>query len=423
MKALHIKVKKDFIIYLLIFFYPFLPVNYYLGLLSYANICAVLITLIYFLLYQKGRVINFLKYIPWFWIYLLIYSMFSFVTRSPLAGIATFIGQFCVSIFVITITENEKILYKIIDGIVLGAFFLAIIGIVEAITRQYFFQSELLDITSSIRYGVLRCTVTFGHPINFGMYQAIAAILCFYRISQLASSSKKNRYKVAYFVIVVSMILSVSRLAICFFVAVQMILLLKLGVKRVIKYICIIILAFALIVGIMDIMGLRILTLFSDMVEMILGQILGFETVISNNSIGIGNRFDLYSWVIEAVRGHELFGMGVGAIFEHKINAWFTKTSIEVSYLNIYYQCGIVGLLVLILSYMNVLQFFSKRTNRKIHLSKEKRLTFGNVLLTIFAMYYICLFGVQETDLSRLYCLLISLGIAYMRIGRKIICA
>lgn len=415
----NLKTRKDFIIFILIFLYPFLPVNYYLGSLSYANVCAILIALIYIIVYQRGKMVNIFNYIPWFWVYITVYSVFSFITRSPLAGIATFISEFMVSLCIITITKDEKTLYRILDGIILSAAILGILGIIEALTKQYIFQSSLFEIESSIRYGVLRCAVTFGHPINFGMYQAIAAILCFYRMSQKESTSKKNRFKIAYIIILVSMILSVSRLAICLFVSVQMILLLCQGVTNALKYIYIAILVISAMIGIMDIMGLQVLTLFSDMMEMILGQILGFKTTVDADSIGMGNRFDLYSWVANAMKGHEVFGMGVGASFAHKMTDWFTKTSIEVSYLNIYYQCGIVGVIVLVLSYINVLKFLFNRKNRKIRLSSETNLTFENVLLVMIVMYYICLFGVQETDLSRLYCLLISLGIAYVRIDRK----
>lgn len=415
----NLKIRKDFIIFVLIFLYPFLPVNYYLGSLSYANVCAVLIAFIYIIFYQHRKMVNIFNYIPWFWIYIIVYSLFSFVTRSSLAGIATFISEFLVSVCIITITKDEKTLYRILDGIILSAVILGILGVIEALTKQYIFQGALFDIESSIRYGVLRCAVTFGHPINFGLYQAIAAILCFYRMNQKERTTEKTKYKFAYLIIIISMILSVSRLAICLFVSVQMILLLRQGMTKALKYICVAALLISIMIGIMDIMGLQVLTLFSDMMEMIFGQILGFKTTVNTDSIGMGNRFDLYSWVANSMKGHEVFGMGVGAVFEHKMTDWFTKTSIEVSYLNIYYQCGIVGVTVLILSYINVLKFLFNKNNREIQLSSETNLTFENVLLIIIIMYYICLFGVQETDLSRLYCLLISLGIAYVRIGSK----
>lgn len=415
----NLKIRKDFIIFALIFLYPFLPVNYYLGLLSYANVCAVLIVFVYIIFYQHRKVINIFNYIPWFWIYIIVYSLFSFVTRNPLAGIATFISEFLVSVCIITIIRDEKTLYRILDGIILSAVILGILGVIEALTKQYIFQSALFEIESSIRYGVLRCAVTFGHPINFGLYQAIAAILCFYRMNQKERTSEKTKYKFAYLIIIISMILSVSRLAICLFVSVQMILLLRQGVTKAFKYICVTALIISIMIGIMDIMGLQVLTLFSDMMEMILGQILGFKTTVNTDSIGMGNRFDLYSWVANSMKGHEVLGMGVGAAFKHKMTDWFTKTSIEVSYLNIYYQCGIVGVTVLILSYINVIKFLFNKKNRKIQLPTETNLTFENVLLITIIMYYICLFGVQETDLSRLYCLLISLGIAYVRIGLK----
>lgn len=412
------RVSRRWLLYLLIFLYPFLPVNYYVGPLNYSNFCAVLIVLV-FLCLEKTLPFNVTKYIPFFWIFIIVYSVFAFFTNAPLTGMATFVSQFLVSGVIIYTVKSEKAFFKIIDALIFSSFILGIIGIVEALTKQYLFQGALFDIEESFRYGVLRSTVTFGHPINFGMYQAIVAIICFYRLSTDITKRRKRMYQVAYAIAIISMFLSVSRLAMCLFIVVQMILVLQRSLTKFIKYACWTILAFAIAVVFMDVMGLQILDLASDMLEMIFGEILGFQTNVASDIIGMGNRFDLYSWVAEAVKGHEWFGLGVGEVFEHEMYEWFTKTSIEVQYLNIYYQCGIIGVTFLVVSYINVLRFFGKKRNRQFHIQNERNMTFTKMLLVLLIMYYICLLGVQETDLTRLYCMLISLGIAYVRLARS----
>ena len=114
------------------------------------------------------------------------------------------------------------------------------------------------------------------------------------------------------------------------------------------------------------------------------------------------------------MKDNKVLGKGLKAEFSHKLASWYTKTSIEVHYLYILYHCGYVGLIFLILSYLSTIKYFFK--NRNII---EQRNSFNKVLLVIFIIYYICLFGIQETDLTRFYCELIALGIAYTRISKN----
>ena len=71
----------------------------------------------------------------------------------------------------------------------------------------------------------------------------------------------------------------------------------------------------------------------------------------------------------------------------------------------------------LLLSYIGNIFYFGKR--RKYKLSDEKNITFGKLLILMLILYYVCLFGVQETDLTRFYCELIVLGIGYHRVIKK----
>jgi len=364
----------------------------------------------------KVRVVNSTKYIRAFWFYILIHAVFAFVTNSFFTGIATFIARFMVSFIVISTIKDKRTFYKIIDMLILSSFILGILGIYEALSKTYIFQGNLLNASNAIRYGVLRCAVTFGHPINFGLYQAIMAILIFYRMNTQYNPQNKKRYITAYIISVVSMFMSVSRLAICLYLAVQILLLLQMGLKKFVKIICYAVFAIVMAV-VLDLLGLGIVDLFSEMLEMIIVQILGLQSSAKLPMIGMGNRFDLYEWVIDAVGENFIFGMGVGALFEYKMNDWFTKTSIEVHYLYIFYQCGLVGLISLIACYINSLFFFNE--NKKTKLKEEKLVGFSKLLVYLFLAYYVCLFGVQETDLSRLYCLVISLGIAYVIIVKK----
>lgn len=407
----------DKLLFFLIFLFPFLPTNFYIGPLNYSNVCVVLIVMVYLLTRRKCIIINPFIYIGAFWVNLIVYAVFALATDSILTGVAYFIAQFAISCIVISIIKNEKDFYKIIDNFLLSAIVLGVVGVIEALTKTYLIQGAIFNGTDSIRYGVLRSVATFGHPINFGIYQGIAAILAFYRLKTVISRKQKRLCMSAYLLSIISMFLSVSRLAICLFVAIQLILLLQMGIRNFMKYICMAGLFIVIIISILDLTGLGITELFHDLVETVRGDVLGLQSTSSNSAIGMGNRYDLYKWVIDAVGENMLLGKGVGAIFSFQMNPWFTKTSVEVHYLYIYFQCGLVGLLSLVISYISSLRFFGR--NSGVLNNKEKVFSFSKVLFVTLFVYYICLLGVQETDLTRMYCLLISLGIAYVRIRKK----
>ncbi|HBG3382977.1 TPA: hypothetical protein KQB18_004208, partial [Clostridioides difficile] len=140
-----------------------------------------------------------------------------------------------------------------------------------------------------------------------------------------------------------------------------------------------------------------------------LASLLGARVqIVGDETIGFGNRLDLYAWVANDVGNNWLLGLGVGTPFTHVLNEWTIKTSIEVHYLYIYYQCGLTGLVLLVASFLCTLRYIAS------NLDSSRDGVEGNqlfLLLLILGLYYICLFGVQETDLTRLSCELVALAI------------
>ena len=406
------------ILYLLLMLYPVLPTNYYISVLSYSNICSILIVIFFLINYKYIEALNFFKYNFFFWLYLVIYAVFAIMTASAATGISWVFSTILVPFIVIQMVSSEEDFYQIIELILIASVFLSFMGIFESLSRNYLLQGALfVDWSDRFRYGLLRCAGPFGHPINFGQYQAIAAVLAFYRINSGLERKKIKLYKCAYILAVISLICSVSRLPICFFAAAQLVLILWMGTRKSIQYFCIGGLVAVVGIIILDITGFDVFSLISDLIVSVMKMIgLGSKEVHSN-AIGCGDRFDLYKWVIGAVGENYLLGNGIDAQFAYQIASWFTKTSIEVHYLYIYFKCGLVGLAGLLLSYIGNIFYFGKR--RKYKLSDEKNITFGKLLILMLILYYVCLFGVQETDLTRFYCELIVLGIGYHRVIKK----
>lgn len=413
------QLKKNSLIYLLIVLYPILPLNIYIGPLSLANIDSLAIVMLFFLRKGNLKIYNVFKYDKLFWIYLVVYGIFSFLTSSIMAGIAWFISTMTVSLVLIHLIHSEEDVYRIIDSFSISAFALGFIGIFESLSRHYLIQTAIFEGWSDrFRYGLLRCAGPFGHPINFAFFQAIAALFCFYRLQNGNISKQKKGFLIfAYFIAIVSMLMAVSRLPICFFIAAQFILIIRLGVRKAVKYVMSATILVVMLLIVLDTAGVGIFTLIFDLFASLL-KMVGITSSIDYSTVkGFGNRFDLYSWVINAVGKDFLFGKGINATFEYKFADWFTKTSIEVHYLYIYFRCGLVGVCSLVLSYIGTLRMFIK--NKYLHLQSEEKLQLIPTLICILFLYYICLFGVQETDLTRLYCELISIGIAYIRLCKK----
>ena len=264
---------------------------------------------------------------------MIVYAIFACFTSDILTGIALVFSTILVSLVIIDLVRNEKDFYTIIDCIIFSSFILSIIGIVEALSKQYIFQEKLLPVHQNMRYGILRATGPFGICINFGLYQAICAILIFYKITYEKNLSKLFKYKIAYFFVVISIFMSVSRLAICLFIATHILFYFQLGIDKAINKFLIIILSIPVLFVFLDVIGLSVIELLSDFFVStfkLIGINIGNE---STDVIGFGNRTDLYKWVFDAMNGNFIFGMGIDAKFEFKMNSLFTKTSIEVHYL------------------------------------------------------------------------------------------
>lgn len=394
------------------------PVNYYIGPINYPSILALTIVIVFFLYKGDLKVKRLKGNNLFFWIFIIVHVIQILFTGSILTAASYFISYFLVSYVAIHFFNKTTKIFKLIDCLIRLGLILGIVGIAESISGSYLIQSSLFSSEEGLRYGFLRCTTTFGHPIEFGIFQAIIALLIFYRMTTAYSKKQNKRLAISYIIVVISCFLSVSRLAICFLIAGQIVLTLKLGINKLIKYFLLMILSITVIVALLDIVGIDFLnSLFSDLISSI-GDIFqgGDSGASSDASIGFGNRFDLYSWVINDVGDQWLFGKGAEAEFAYKMYDWITKTSIEVQYLNLYYQFGLLGVITLIISYCgNIGYLFTRRIN-EFSLSIERKFSLRSWLRIIFVLYYISLFGVQETDTLRLYCLLISLGISYTNI-------
>ena len=71
----------------------------------------------------------------------------------------------------------------------------------------------------------------------------------------------------------------------------------------------------------------------------------------------------------------------------------------------------------LVAGYFSILLFLKKA--KRMFSKKEYEKSFIRILSIIMPLYYICLFGVQETDTTKIVCEIIAIGIANVRCVNK----
>ena len=136
----------------------------------------------------------------------------------------------------------------------------------------------------------------------------------------------------------------------------------------------------------------------------------------------------MFTWVADAVKGHELFGMGTSANFAYSVKAvestWnysytWTKTSIENEYLYNYFIHGLVGILTFVLNICGVIIYaiktnkISKPYTANIEGIVENKMTFPKVMTILLIGYGISLFSVRSSDNVRMFNILICILFTY----------
>lgn len=401
----------------ILFLFPILPQYIYIvpGL-NLVNGAAILLSIIA-LMDMKSIKWRLTPYAVPFIIYEL-YYVFSLISEGGLTqSFAHAICYIFIPMFVAgTVCTRDRFI-QAIDTLILAGAFLGILGIFEAFTGINIFQmaSNAPDVyfSQDVRYGLLRVLTTFSQPISYGLFQVFICALCIYRLN-ISVNNRDNKFlHIAYLLSVINVVLSVSRIPIIACVIIHIILLYKksnIGFINYLVYIEIIICILALFALLSNIN----VPFISDLVYAF-GSITG-EAAESSSAIGLGDRLDLWDWVFSSMGKSWVFGRGILTEFSYTVYEWQIKTSIENQYLSVLFHIGLVGLGILIISYCCILYSSARRSRLNGNIIGEKRFPFNYLVLIVLAVYYICQFGVQETDMARIYVLLIALSISYNRL-------
>lgn len=274
---------------------------------------------------------------------------------------------------------------------------------------------------NSFRFNMLRahgmCTISINNGMLLTMGWGIAA----YKL--LNNNGGGFKLITEYLLIGLATILSLSRAVIIAALGIQVLLVIKRGYSFALKRIV----AFVMIFGICYLVfNNTLMTLVNSAKQLILS---GFSSIIpsfakyieSGSNIGNqGDRFDLWSWVYEAVKSNLVIGNGYNNPFSKIIwqpsGLYTVKTSIEVHWLSTLYSGGLIGLAGFITYQVGCLFILIKN---KVKFVTEK-ISFQYLILAISICYFISLFTYTGfEDLSFFY-LLMALFESYININKSL---
>ncbi len=336
-----------------------------------------------------------------------------------------------ICIIVVVYVNNMERLNQALDVLIYTAGIVGIFGIIECMTHFNIFN-VINTVGAQLnynppRFGLLRILSFSSHTIHYCLYCMLILGLIFYRGM---NSDKKIKYAVIYGIVFINAILTLSRSSLLCLFACQIILFYFTDPKGFWKKMGKLILAGG-------ILGILACLLIPAVREALKSFILMFLVIIDNtlapeiaanygtdNIYGIGNRFDLYSWVMEELKGHTLMGVGPWNEFNHlyqifRDGEWIyqRKIGIEVNYLDLLYKYGIFTLILEVAAYGKamVTGIFSKDTPMK----SEKVLTFSKTCGTLILSYLVCWFAVGQGSEIKLILMIVALFFAYIRIGNR----
>lgn len=423
------------VLLLFFFLYPISPWYITLGPLNLVNIISILF-IGYWIISGNNSIASFKGSSIFFWLYLLFYSIQAICDTSISRAMAYIFSQLFICIIVYTEVKKRDILNEVLMVMIYACIFLCFTGIVEEITRTNIFHLiSGLDSSyfyTEIRLGIYRIETSFSHPIVYCAYLCFMAGIVIYMLDKETEKRKRNILKLAYILIWINAIFTMSRSTLLVLIVEQLVLGYKTGVVKFTRKIFFIICGILILLGVIFILDLPVADKVKDVWYMILSVFDDkyadlYSTSFGINQNAVGNRFDLYSWVVDAVRGHELFGMGTSAEFAYQVNAiettWYTnyswiKTSIENEYLFNYFIHGFVGLISFILLIVGSIgySYKVKKVRKRIahnNFYNEKKLKFSDVIFVLLIGYAAILFSVRSSDNVRTFNIIMCLLFGY----------
>lgn len=332
---------------------------------------------------------------------------------------------YLVGLVAIKCLNSRERFIRAIDLLIMGAVVASVIGIIESFTSFNAFQ--LLNTLGAeislqpLRFGFRRIISFTYQTISFCNYCMFALAFIFYRITIIKKKNSKTKYIIAYIIVLVAAILTLSRSCLLCIILSQLLLLYLCGYKTFIKRFALIMICLLIITGV----GSLISSDFVDFLQNISYMLLAifdenYAALLGNiDGTGVGDRANLFDWVWSSVKDHKWIGMGGTTEFSYSYQAYSgiysyttTKTSIENQYLNLLYHYGILGLISMVWVYI---QLFVQAVKQAIKGTGnwEQKITFSKLSSVIFFTYFVSFWAVHQIDEKRIFFCTLYLLLAY----------
>jgi hypothetical protein len=383
-----------------------------------SEIVVVILMLVVGMLSIKMHNRQSIRYNFFFWLFLILYNIQVLFDSGSFEAFKYLLQYILLCLIFIKTVSNINRFFTVIDFLIYASFVLEVFGIFEAFIGTNILHALAPDIkfAAETRLGLLRVMTTFYHPISYCNYLMFVGSLILYRLQSQEQISKLKFLKIAYTMMFVNIILTLSRSTMIIFALSQIIIAYKIGyLKWSVKKNWYVMAAFMLILILM-LIGSNIIELAKNVIYMFLSLVdssfLSKITVsFGTNELGVGNRFDLYKWVYWTVRNNSILGMGTNTSFAYAINAYQTKSSIEVEYLNIFFKHGFVGLISMVAACISTIIFLFRRV--KAFKISTDIVSFNFVALITMLGYYTSFFAVNQSRDVKIYLVFMCLVIVY----------
>ena len=332
-----------------------------------------------------------------------------------------------------TMVKNRNMFMKLIKALVWSAVFVSFFGLVEAVTHFNIFSllnaSEVLNY-NPLRFGILRILSFSSHAIVYGVYLMFGMSLCLYYM-QFVKGNKRHRniYMVAYVLIWLNMILSLSRSIIILALLAQFMILYFSGARKLFKILFRITCATLLLYVVSLFLFPNVARIFENLWYMVLAVFNNnYSTRIAasfgdDNLVAMGHRMKLFRWVLGAMPGHWVVGHGLESSFNYGYTAsnemymWMQyKKGIEVQYLDLLYRYGLIGLISEVIVYITLVCSAIKLGLKKTEW--ENVVSFNAVCFSVLSCYFVQMFAVNQSSDINIFYIFVIVFIIYNKRGK-----
>lgn len=338
----------------------------------------------------------------------------------------------CTVVAILILSDNIKtkdLFIRTLLTIVYVTGIVCCFGVLESLTGFNIFSflntsGDVVNI-NPVRFGITRIVGFAYQTISYAVYLDIVACLCFYLLTlrNCISSKQIKIVKIIYLLIFVNLLLTLSRSAILIFAIIHVMLLWKMGIKKVLKTFFFGLVLAVLALFILSLVAPNIFHQIQNMFYMMMAVFDSDYTALIQAEFGkdnlnaVGTRTDIYGWVYETVKDKIWTGVGFKTAFSYEYdsgNMWhtmITKTAIEVEYLLTLYQAGIIG--VVAEGFLLIRLVWSSFTKSFKCTSWENKMSFNYLCFVAFISVVVMYFMVNKSSEQYLFNIVIALFMAY----------